>query len=445
MTEKHITATDESLIWAQLAYAADGADPMLALLTKVAGPSQVFLLLQDIAAAHAATTTATSVAHSRSFSQLLHFLMIGYKALDYGDGANLGERLLTSCERWSGRLNDLAGLGSDELEARLTCDHRYELLSPACGGWPEPLNDLLLRVPSAPPLCLWVEGTSDALTRPFKTVGIVGSRESNDYGNSCANTLASRAAATGYTVISGGATGIDAAAHWGALHSSTYNGHFGAPTVAVFAGGLKNIGPSRNLRLFDEIVHHGGALVSELPPGSVPFASRFLARNRLIAALSSCVVVAQARYRSGALNTAQWAAEMGRVVLAVPGSIDSPMNAGCNRLIAEQKATILTDTNVVPLLPPHEYSDSDAQPSEQGSLFDAHDGHAGTESNELGSVILTILQRRPLSRADLDAELTQHHSLKDVDDSHIGQALGLLELEGKINTSDSGLLTLPKR
>jgi DNA processing protein len=256
--------------------------------------------------------------------------------------------------------------------------------------------------------------------------------------------VASRASATGYTVISGGATGIDAAAHWGALHSTTYNGHFGAPTVAVFAGGLKNIGPSRNLRLFDEIMHHGGALVSELPPDSAPFAARFLARNRLIAALSSCVVVAQARYRSGALNTAQWAAEMGRVVLAIPGPIDSPMNAGCNRLIAEQKATILTDTNVVPLLPPHDYSDSDAQPSEQGSLFDAHDGHARTESNELGSVILTILQRHPLSRADLDAELTQQHSLKDVDDSHIGQALGLLELEGKMITSDSGLLTLPR-
>jgi DNA processing protein len=112
----------------------------------------------------------------------------------------------------------------------------------------------------------------------------------------------------------------------------------------VFAGGLNHIGPQRNERLFEAIVANGGALISELCPGTVPEARRFLLRNRIIAALSSTLVVAQARARSGALNTANWAADLGREVYAVPGGIDSPGNAGCNALIRDGKAIILCST-----------------------------------------------------------------------------------------------------
>lgn len=101
------------------------------------------------------------------------------------------------------------------------------------------------------------------------------------------------------------------------------------------------MGPKRNSRLFENIEADGGALISELPPGTIPEARRFLLRNRIIAALASDIVVAQARHRSGALNTANWGVELGRRVLAAPGRIDQPENTGCNRLIHEGKAELL--------------------------------------------------------------------------------------------------------
>ena len=141
--------------------------------------------------------------------------------------------------------------------------------------------------------------------------------------------------------MSGGALGTDAAAHWGAIQAMD---EIGTPlagrTVAVFAGGLNYIGPKSNERLFETIINHSGALISELCPGTVPEARRFLIRNRLIAALSSTLIVAQARARSGALNTAGWANELNRRVFAVPGDVTMPHNTGCNRLIQEGQASI---------------------------------------------------------------------------------------------------------
>lgn len=99
--------------------------------------------------------------------------------------------------------------------------------------------------------------------------------------------------------------------------------------------------PQCNSELFDGIAENGGALVSELCPGTIPEARRFLSRNRIIAALSSTLVVTQARLRSGALNTVNWGSELQRDIHAVPGNIDMPGNSGCNRLIQEQRATIV--------------------------------------------------------------------------------------------------------
>ena len=101
------------------------------------------------------------------------------------------------------------------------------------------------------------------------------------------------------------------------------------------------MGPLRNRELFQAIERHGGALISEMHPETIPEGRRFLLRNRIIAALASTIVVAQARYRSGALNTATWGAELGREIYAAPGRIDTPENTGCNRLIHQGKATIL--------------------------------------------------------------------------------------------------------
>ena len=186
-----------------------------------------------------------------------------------------------------------------------TMDGTQWIIGPGHPCWPAQLTDLSIRSDWAPPLCLWVKGDPRALTSCAKPVGIVGSRDVNEYGRYVAHTVAEQAAVDGHLVVSGGAMGTDAAAHWGALNAlhGRKPGCVGR-TVAVFAGGLNHMGPARNRTLFERIESQGGALISELCPGTIPEARRFLLRNRIIAALSSTLVVAQARLRSGALNTA---------------------------------------------------------------------------------------------------------------------------------------------
>lgn len=173
---------------------------------------------------------------------------------------------------------------------------------------------------------------------------MVGSRGVGDYGREVAGAIAAEAAGHGDLVVSGGAMGTDAAAHWGALRVRGQVGTDRAgATVAFFAGGLHRVGPACNGALFDAMLANGGALVSENPPDMVPAPHRFLARNRLIAAMASTVVVAQARLHSGALNTAHWGNELNRTVYAVPGLVTGPDHAGCHQLIRDQEALLLAD------------------------------------------------------------------------------------------------------
>jgi DNA processing protein len=136
-----------------------------------------------------------------------------------------------------------------------------------------------------------------------------------------------------FIVVSGGALGIDAQAHKSTLD-------FGGQTIAVMAGGLDRLYPSKNLDLFEEI-KQSGLLVSEMPPGTSPARWRFLQRNRLIAALGRATVVVEAGFRSGSINTAGHANELDRPVGAVPGPINSTRSAGCHRLIRERRAELI--------------------------------------------------------------------------------------------------------
>lgn len=427
------------LEWAQLAYAAEGPDPLLYLITSAAGAHDALAIIRE---ATSTKSDATQQPRSSPFSQLLKFVRNGEASFGIPQNPGIPTLLSKHITHWTARLNELSYMGSAELTDRLTCSGRYSLMCPANHGWPTALNDLLLRTNSAPPLCLWVDGNIEAVAASTGSVSIVGSREANDYGQKCAHDLAAAAVSRGFEVISGGALGIDASAHWGAVNALERSEPQTGFTVAIFAGGLRNIGPSRNLRLFDEIRASGGALVSELPPDTAPVAARFLARNRLIAALSSCVVVAQARHRSGAINTAQWAAEMGRDVLAIPGAIDSPMNAGCNRLIAEQKATILTDINdIVTFLP----SAATAAPNtEEPDLFSTLNSEPQNceekpdENSVLRSTVLRAVGRGTTYEA-LSSKLQN-----TANSSQINRVLGLLELGGLIQTSASGLITSRK-
>jgi DNA protecting protein DprA len=200
-------------------------------------------------------------------------------------------------------------------------------LTPHSPDWPVALNDL-----NALPIGLVVKGDLSALAD--RSLAIVGTRNPTPYGIRIAGDFAAGFVDREWSIVSGGAYGIDSAAHKGALIAE-------GRTIAVLAAGVDVAYPAGNARLFAEIVENG-ALVSEVLPGAHAIPSRFLTRNRIIAALSQATLVVEAAFRSGSLRTARDAAELMRPVMAIPGPINAPTSEGCHRLIGERAAEIVT-------------------------------------------------------------------------------------------------------
>ena len=200
-------------------------------------------------------------------------------------------------------------------------------LTPHSPDWPVALNDL-----NALPIGLVVKGDLSALAD--RSLAIVGTRNPTPYGIRIAGDFAAGFVDREWSIVSGGAYGIDSAAHKGALIAE-------GRTIAVLAAGIDVAYPAGNARLFAEIVENG-ALVSEVLPGAHAIPSRFLTRNRIIAALSQATLVVEAAFRSGSLRTARDAAELMRPVMAIPGPINAPTSEGCHRLIGERAAEIVT-------------------------------------------------------------------------------------------------------
>ncbi|HZH23255.1 MAG TPA: DNA-processing protein DprA [Geodermatophilus sp.] len=178
-----------------------------------------------------------------------------------------------------------------------------------------------------PPLALWLRGPARLDELADRSVAVVGARASTAYGEHVAAELGHQLGERGWTVVSGGAFGIDAAAHRGALAAD-------APTVAVLACGVDRAYPAGHGALFHRITE-AGLLVSEWPPGAAPHKHRFLVRNRLIAALTCGTVVVEAAARSGAQATARRAQRLGRQVMVVPGPVTSAMSVGCHELLRD--------------------------------------------------------------------------------------------------------------
>lgn len=214
------------------------------------------------------------------------------------------------------------------LDDTAACDAR--LVTPGEAEWPNGLDDL-----ACPPHVLWVRGPASlgAVTR--RSVAVVGARAATAYGETVAADLAAGLAERDVTVVSGGAFGIDAAAHRGVLAVR-------GTTVAVLAGGVDRPYPAAHHRLLGHVAQTG-ALISEMPPGSTSLRSRFLLRNRLIATMTLGTVVVEAGRRSGSRNTAATAAAHHRVVLAVPGPITSMASVGCHEMIRSGMAQLVTD------------------------------------------------------------------------------------------------------
>ncbi|WP_157930572.1 DNA-processing protein DprA [Glycomyces xiaoerkulensis] len=203
------------------------------------------------------------------------------------------------------------------------------VLVPGDPDWPEQLRDLMLvcdvdEPHLRPPRCLWVRGTGGLADSCRRSVAVVGARAASEYGLHLADDLAADLAEAGWTIVSGGACGIDRAAHLGSLAR-------GGPTVAVLASGVERPYPRANCAMF-EVVLQRGLLISEWPPGSSPMRHRFLTRNRVIAALAAGTVVVEAGVRSGAGNTARHTAELGRVLMFTPGPVTSSRSVGVHQL-----------------------------------------------------------------------------------------------------------------
>lgn len=313
-------------------------------------------------------------------------------------------RLMRRVESWRVRLGTLDI--RREMEMARRCGARVVI--PGDTDWPAGLADLGAEAPVA----LWVRGE---LSGAGRAVALVGARAATRYGEHVAAEFGHAMAERGLAVISGGAYGIDAAAHRGALAAEG-----AARTVAVLAGGVDRPYPSGNADLQERIARRG-AVISEVPPGSMPSKHRFLARNRLIAAMGRATVVIEASYRSGALSTANHASRLLRPVGAVPGAVTSAQSAGCHRLIREGQAVLVSSPDEVAelvtpagaALPPDPLVAPgllDGLPEDQARVLDALPVRAAVEV------------RKVAITAGMAAD-------------EVRGALGLLELAGKVRRS----------
>jgi DNA processing protein len=234
-------------------------------------------------------------------------------------------------DRWAARL------GSVPTESRIAAWYRagIRLVCPGDPEWPTELDVL----GDARPVMLWVKGDADLRYACVRSVSVVGARAATSYGSHVCGEMTATLAERGWTIVSGGAYGIDSRAHRAALAAR-------GTTIAVLASGLSYGYPRGHHELFEAIAA-GGALVSESPPDRAPSRPGFLIRNRMIAAASRGTVVVEAALRSGALSTARHAAELCRPLMAVPGPVTSELSAGCHEIIRNTGAVLVTDAHEV--------------------------------------------------------------------------------------------------
>ena len=284
------------------------------------------------------------------------------------------------------------------------------MAAPGDQGYPPALLDL-----TDPPMCLFVRGT---LPNPRPAVAMVGARRCTPYGREVAETIAAGLGAAGVTVVSGAAVGIDAAGHRGALRA-------GGPTVAVLGSGIDVAYPPRNAGLIEEVTM-AGAVVSEYPPGIEARPHRFPARNRLVAALAQGVIVVEGAPGSGSLITVEFALDLGRDVMAVPGAITGQLSDVPHALIRDGAALIRGAGDVLETL--------DLAPARSpNSPKGVPDPDRDPPPTDLTEEERRFLELVPGTPATLDAVA----SSAGVDPARALRVLGALELRGLV-TVDGG-------
>ncbi len=301
----------EELARAALTYLAEPGDPALGALLEICEPAEVLAAIK---------------------ADMLPGIGPGC-----GDRPASRRALERALGCWRARL---PGLPDD---SGLTGAYRagLRLVCPTDPEWPAGLDEL----GQARPYALWLRGSAGLRAACLRSVAMVGCRAATGYGAHVAGEIAADLGEQGWTIVSGGAYGIDAAAHRGALGT-------GSATIAVLACGVDHPYPAGHAGLFADIAAQG-LVISEWPPGRHPARLRFLVRNRVIAALACGTVIVEAGERSGALNTARHAADLGRPLMAVPGPVTSAQSAGCHRIIREWGTTLVTRAaDVIEMLSP---------------------------------------------------------------------------------------------
>jgi DNA processing protein len=244
-------------------------------------------------------------------------------------------------DAWRERGHDVDRLLDEATHRAASAGLRW--ICPSDPSWPARLHDLdhvePLHGTSGAPLGLWVRGSGDLGSLVERSIAVVGARDCTTYGAECASDLGADLSDAGWTVVSGAAYGIDGCAHRGALAMDR-------PTVAVLACGADLDYPRSHSGLLDRIADRG-VVVSEQAPGQSPLKSRFLSRNRIIAALTVGTVVVEAAVRSGSLNTLHWADQLGRVTMALPGPVTSKASGGAHAAVREGKAVLITGADDV--------------------------------------------------------------------------------------------------
>lgn len=318
----------------------------------------------------------------------------------------IGEEMAAHIADWEHRI-DLP-----EEQCRLA-DHGIELLT-----LDDPRYPAALRQIHDPPFLLYLKGTitpADAAA-----VAVVGSRRMTHYGREQARKFSFHLARAGFTIISGLARGIDTAAHEAALAA-------GGRTIAVLGSGIGNVYPPENQALADRIAG-SGAVLSEFPVLYVPDKQSFPLRNRIVAGMSSGLLVVEAPARSGSLITANQALEQGRAVFAIPGPIDRPSSEGCHRLIQQGATLVCTPDDVVDELGleinalPLDFTESVAKPIARRA---PEDPAPPTRNVDLSELERRLLSELALGETTIDrlAEATQ------VPAGRIGAALLQLEMK----------------
>ena len=196
------------------------------------------------------------------------------------------------------------------------------------------------------PIVIFYKGEISNINNHDSFLSVVGSRKADSFGVSLAEDISTTAADLGVCIVSGLAYGVDAAAHKGSLKCTSY-----FPTIAVLGNGLENIYPARHTKLAQEILEKGGIVMSQFEPGTPPYPANFLNRNRIIAALSSAILVIQAPAKSGSLSTARHGLEEGRDILVLPGAVNDPRYEGSNQLIKSGAHLITCADDVLDFYP----------------------------------------------------------------------------------------------